>query len=162
MKICVTKWCNFHRSHGYLWQNSIPMLSRGKNPSKNRSWWNSGSGRPHFPHGMPDDGLMPPGPPSDNSSQDNSSDNHGNEGPDYPGDLDDKSPESSPPSMRPPLRPASPPSVHLKKAGLPHPSEIQCDMDDWRPDLWPKAIHKSKVLITWRYSLQSYAMSLFI
>jgi len=51
----------------------------------------------------PDDGLMPPGPSSENSSQDDSNDNHGNEGPDYPGDLDDKSPESSPPSTRPPF-----------------------------------------------------------
>jgi len=57
----------------------------------------------HIPHGTPDDGIMPPGPSSETLSQDDSNDNHGNEGPDYPGDLDDKSPESSPPSTRPPI-----------------------------------------------------------
>jgi len=50
----------------------------------------------HIPHGTPDDGVMPPGPSSEASSQNGSNNNHGNEGPDYPGDLDDKSPESSP------------------------------------------------------------------
>jgi len=85
----------------------------------------------HIPHGTPDDGLMPPGPPSDNSSQDDSYDNCSNEGLDYPGGLDDKSPESSPPSTRPPSRTASPPPVYPKKSGLLHPSEIQCDMDEW-------------------------------
>ena len=63
----------------------------------------------HIPHGMPDDGLTAPDPSSETSLQDDSTDNHGNEGPDYPGDLDDKSPESSPPSMRPPSRSTSPP-----------------------------------------------------
>jgi len=63
----------------------------------------------HIPHGTPDDGIMPPGPSSETLSQDDSNDNHGNEGPDYPGDLDDKSPESSPPSTRPPSRSALPP-----------------------------------------------------
>jgi len=63
----------------------------------------------HIPHGTPDDGIMPPGPSSEASSQDDSHDNHGNEGPDYPGDLDDKSPESSPLSTRPPSHSASPP-----------------------------------------------------
>ena len=78
----------------------------------------------HIPHGMPDDGLTPPGPPPDNSLQDDSYNNHGNEGPDYPGDLDDKSPESSPTSTRPPSRTASPPPVHPKKARLPHPGDM--------------------------------------
>ena len=72
----------------------------------------------HIPHGTPDDGVMPPGPSSENSSQDDSNDNHGNEGPDYPGDLEDKSPESSPPPQYP------------KQPGLPHPSEVRHDMDD--------------------------------
>jgi len=54
----------------------------------------------HIPHGMPDGGLMPPGPSSETSSQDDSNNNHSNEGLDYPGDLDNKSPESSPPSTR--------------------------------------------------------------
>jgi len=63
----------------------------------------------HIPHGMPDGGLMPPGPSSETSSQDDSSGNHSNEGPDYPADLDDKSPESSPPSMRPLSHSTSPP-----------------------------------------------------
>jgi len=63
----------------------------------------------HIPHGMPGGGLTPPGPSSETSLQDDSNDNHGNEGPDYPGDLDGKSPESSPPSMRPPSRSTSPP-----------------------------------------------------
>jgi len=85
----------------------------------------------HIPHGTPNDGLTPPGPPSDNLSQDDSNDNHSNEGPNYPGDLDDKSPESLPPSTRPPSRAASPPPKHLKKSGLPHPSEIQHDMNEW-------------------------------
>jgi len=53
---------------------------------------------------------MPPGPSSsETSSQDDSNNNLGNEGLDYPGNLDDKSPESSPPSMRPPSQSASPP-----------------------------------------------------
>jgi len=72
----------------------------------------------HIPHGTPDDGVMPPGPSSEASSQDGSNDNHGNEGPDYPGDLDDKSPESSPPSTRPPSRSASPPPRYPKQPGL--------------------------------------------
>ena len=62
----------------------------------------------HIPHGM-DGGLMPPGPSSETSSQEDSNNNYGNEGPNYPGDLDDKSPESSPPSTRPPSCSASPP-----------------------------------------------------
>jgi len=84
----------------------------------------------HIPHGMPDGGLTSPGPSSENSSQDDSNNNHSNEGPDYPGDLDDKSPESSAPSTRPPLQSASPP-WYPKKTGLPHPSEVRCDMDEW-------------------------------
>jgi len=84
----------------------------------------------HIPHRMPDDGLMPPGPSSDNSSEDDSNGNHSNEGPDYPGDLDNKSPESSPPSTRPPSHSTSPPPQYPKKAGLPHPSEVRCDMDE--------------------------------
>jgi len=57
----------------------------------------------HIPHGMPDGGSTPPGPSSsDNSSVDDSNDNPGNEGPDYPGNQDDKSPEFSLPSTRPP------------------------------------------------------------
>jgi len=60
-------------------------------------------------YGTPDDGLTPPGPSSETLSQDDSTDNHSNEGLDYPGDLNDKSPESSPPSMRPPSRSTSPP-----------------------------------------------------
>jgi len=63
----------------------------------------------HIPHGTPDSSLTPPGPSSETSSQDDSNDNHGNEGPDYPGDLDDKTPESSPPSTRSPSHSASPP-----------------------------------------------------
>jgi len=74
---------------------------------------------------------MPPGPSSEISSQDDSNDNHSNEEPDYPGDLDDKSPESSPPSMRPPSCSTSPPPRYLKQAGLPHPSEVRSDMDEW-------------------------------
>jgi len=74
----------------------------------------------HIPHRMPDGGFMPPGPSSETSSQDDSNNNYVNEGPDYPGDLDDKSPESSPPSMRPPSCSASPPPQYPKKAGLPH------------------------------------------
>ena len=74
---------------------------------------------------------MPPGPSSEASSQDDSNDNHGNEGPDYPGDLEDKSPESSPPSMRPPSHSASPPPRYPKQPGLPHPSEVRHDMDEW-------------------------------
>jgi len=31
----------------------------------------------HIPHGTPDDGVMPPGPSSEASSQDGSNDNHG-------------------------------------------------------------------------------------
>jgi len=80
---------------------------------------------------MPDGGLMPPGPSSETSSQDDFNDNHGNEGPDYPGDLDDKSPESSPLSMRPPSRSTSPSPQYLKKTGLPHLSEVRHDMDEW-------------------------------
>jgi len=85
----------------------------------------------HIPHGTSDDGVMPPDPSSENSSQDDSNDNHGNEGPDYPGDLDGKSPESSPPSTRPPSCSASPPPQYLKQPGLPHPSEVRHDMDEW-------------------------------
>ena len=85
----------------------------------------------HIPHGMPDGGITPPGPSSETSSQDDSTDNHGNEGLDYPGDLDDKSPESSPPSTRPPSRSASPPPRYPKQPGLPHPSEVRHDMDEW-------------------------------
>jgi len=51
---------------------------------------------------------MPPSPHSETLSQDDSHDNHGNEGLDYPGNLDDKSPESSPLSTRPPSQSASP------------------------------------------------------
>jgi len=47
----------------------------------------------------------------------------------YPGNLDDKSPESTPPSMRPPSQSASPPPWYLKQAGLPHSSEVRCDMN---------------------------------
>ena len=78
----------------------------------------------HIPHGMPDGGLMPPGPPSETLLQDDSNNNHSNEGLDYPGNLDDKSPESSPPSMRPPSQSTSPPQ-YPKKAGLPHLSEVR-------------------------------------
>jgi len=85
----------------------------------------------HIPHGGPDGGLMPPGPSSETSSQDDSNDNHSNEGLDYSGDLDDKPPESSPPSTRPPSRSTSPPPWYLKKTGLPHPSEVRRDMDEW-------------------------------
>jgi len=84
----------------------------------------------HIPHGMPDDGIMPLGPSSETSSQDDSNNNYGNEGPNYPGDLDDKSPESSPPSTRPPSQSTSPPPQYLKKTGLPHPSEVRCDIDE--------------------------------
>jgi len=56
----------------------------------------------HIPHRTPDGGLTPPGLPFETLSQDDSNDNHGNEGLDYPGNLDGKSPESSPLSMRPP------------------------------------------------------------
>jgi len=84
----------------------------------------------HIPHGTPDDGLMPPGPPSDSSSVDDSNDNPGNEGLDYPGNQDEKSPESSPLSMRPPSRSTSPPPCYPKKTGLPHPSEVRHDMDE--------------------------------
>jgi len=74
----------------------------------------------HIPHGTPDGGLMPSGPPSETSSQDNSTDNYSNEGLDYPGNLDDKSPESSPLSTRPPSQSATPPPQYPKKTGLPH------------------------------------------
>jgi len=80
---------------------------------------------------MPDGGLTPPGPSSETLSQDDSNDNHSNEEPDYPGDLDGKSPESSPPSTRPPSRSTSPPPQYPKKAGLPHLSEVRHDMDEW-------------------------------
>jgi len=85
----------------------------------------------HIPHGMPGGGLTPPGPSSETSSQDDSIDNHSNEGLDYPGDLDNKSPESSPLSTRPSSRSASPPPQYPKRTGLPHPSEIRHDMDEW-------------------------------
>jgi len=86
---------------------------------------------------MPDGGLMPPGPSSETSLQDDSNDNHGNEGLDYPGDLDEKSPESSPLSTKPPSHSGSPPPQYLKKAGLPHLSKIRHDMDEWnRLPLW--------------------------
>jgi len=55
----------------------------------------------------------------------------GNEGLDYPGDLDDKSPESSPPSMRPPSHSTSPPPQYPTKTSLPHLSEVRRDMDEW-------------------------------
>jgi len=85
----------------------------------------------HIPHWMPDGGLTPPGPPFENLSQDDSHDNHGNEGPDYPGNLDDKSSESSPPSIRLPSWSTTPPPWYLKKAGLPHLSEVRHDMEEW-------------------------------
>jgi len=86
----------------------------------------------HIPHGMPDGGLMSPGPPSSETlSVDDSNDNLSNEGLDYPGNQDDKSPESSPLSTRPPSQSTSPPPHYLNKAGLPHLSEVRHDMDEW-------------------------------
>jgi len=87
----------------------------------------------HIPHGIPDDGVIPPGPffwrPRHKMTQMIITEN---EGPNYPGDLDDKSPESSHPSTRPPFSQR----LHLlhdtrNRPGLPHPSEVRRDMDEW-------------------------------
>jgi len=95
-----TKWHNFHWSYGYLWTKPYShaaqelRLQQEQILVKLRIW------KVTFLMGMPDGGLMPPGPSSETLSQDDSNDNHSNEGLDYPGDLDDKSPESSPPSTK--------------------------------------------------------------
>jgi len=121
MEVCATKWHNFTGAMATFDETLFPCCPGAKTPDQEG----------HIPHGTPGDGIMPPGPSSDNLLIDDSHDNHSNKGPDYPGDLDNKSPESSPPSTRPPSRSASPPPVHLKKPGLPHLLEIQNDMDEW-------------------------------
>jgi len=116
MVFCATKWRNLHWSYGYLLTKHYFHAAQELKTPARTDLGETLDPEGHIPHGIPDDGVIPPGPSSEASSQDDSNDNYGNEGPDYPGDLDDKSPESSPPSTRPPSRSASPPPRYPKTA----------------------------------------------